>query len=148
MRQANHLYSEGQSFALAMYCGGLAVECLLRAFRFAEDDSFEGRHDLIALLRASRFLRVNEVYSLAKGVSRQELEQVGLELPAINEVASLSRNNLRFASETSLKAYLNRIERVRGIKGNPLKKNTLELLDAAQTVIDRGVAIWTSGEKS
>ena len=87
MRQANHLYSEGQSFALAMYCGGLAVECLLRAFRFAEDDSFEGRHDLIALLRASRFLRVNEVYSLAKGVSRegQELEQVGLEKRAAGD---------------------------------------------------------------
>lgn len=33
MRQAEHLYDEGASFALAIYVGGVAVECLLRAFK-------------------------------------------------------------------------------------------------------------------
>ena len=31
MRQSQHLYEEGASFALAIYVGGLAVECLRRA---------------------------------------------------------------------------------------------------------------------
>jgi hypothetical protein len=34
MRQARTVYHEGESFALAMYSGGLAVECMLRAFRW------------------------------------------------------------------------------------------------------------------
>jgi hypothetical protein len=29
MRQAQYLYREGSSFALAIYVGGVAVECLL-----------------------------------------------------------------------------------------------------------------------
>jgi hypothetical protein len=39
MEQALRIYRDGKSFALAMYCGGLAVECLLRAFRWTEDTS-------------------------------------------------------------------------------------------------------------
>src|SRR5436305_942694 len=52
MRQARATYREGAAFALAMYCGGLAVECLLRAFRWSEDATFEGRHVLAELLEA------------------------------------------------------------------------------------------------
>jgi hypothetical protein len=50
MRQAHRLFKASDSYALAMYCGGLAVECILRAFRWDKDRSFEGRHDLQELL--------------------------------------------------------------------------------------------------
>lgn len=53
MRQAQALSMHGDAYALSMYCSGLAVECLLRAFRWREDNSFEGRHDLTDLLKAS-----------------------------------------------------------------------------------------------
>jgi hypothetical protein len=43
IQQARRIYSDGQNYALAMYCSGLAVECLLRAFRWTKDPSFEGR---------------------------------------------------------------------------------------------------------
>jgi HEPN domain-containing protein len=33
MVQARRLYGDEGNYALAMYCSGLAVECLLRAFR-------------------------------------------------------------------------------------------------------------------
>ena len=56
--------------------------------------------------------------------------------------------NLRFASEASLKTFLNKIGRLRGVKGGPLKKNALDLINAAQTVINRGVTLWTSRTKS
>jgi hypothetical protein len=42
---------------------------------------------------------------------------------------------------------LNKIGRLRGVKGDPLKKNALDLLNAAQVVVDRGVALWTSKKK-
>ena len=34
MRQALTIHQSGEGYALAMYCGGLAVECILRAFRW------------------------------------------------------------------------------------------------------------------
>ena len=67
---------------------------------------------------------------------------------AMNQVITLWHNNLRFASEASLKAFLNKINRLHGVKGDPLKKNALDLLNAAKTVIDRGVTLWTSKTKS
>lgn len=41
MKQANHLYQEGRSFALSIYVGGVAVECMLRAFKMLRDPSFD-----------------------------------------------------------------------------------------------------------
>jgi hypothetical protein len=149
MRQARKIYQQGESFALAMYCGGLAVESLLRAFRWTEDTSFEGRHDLSELLRASRLLRIDDEFMRRKGTSEDAILHYGRKLrAAMNEVVCVWHNNLRFTSEVSLKALLKRIGRLQGVKGDPLKKNALDLLNAAQTVIERGVTIWTSKKKS
>jgi len=149
MGQARKIYQEGRSFALAMYCGGLAVECLLRAFRWTEDATFEGRHDLSELLKASRLLRIDGAYMRRRRESEETIRATGVMLhEAMNEVIILWHNNLRFASEASLKTYLSRIGRLRGARGDPLKKNALDLLRAAQTVIDRGVVLWTSAIKS
>jgi hypothetical protein len=131
-----------------MYCSGLAVECLLRAFRWHKDQSFEGRHDLEDLLKASALLRINEEHMRLKKVAEDEIMEYALRLrAAMNEVVVLWHNNLRYASEASLRAFLNRIDRLQGIKGNALKKNARDLLNAAQMVVDRGVALWTSKTK-
>jgi hypothetical protein len=122
---------------------------MLRAFRWTEDTSFEGRHDLSDLLRASRLLQIDEEFMRRRGKSEDAIHKSGLNLRvAMSEVITLWHNNLRFASEASLKAFLNKIGRVQGIPGNPLKKNALDLLNAAQTVIDRGVTLWTLKTKS
>ena len=65
----------------------------------------------------------------------------------MNEVVALWHNNLRFAPEASLRAFLNRIGRLKGIRGDALKKNSADLLNAAQMVVDRGVALWISRKK-
>ncbi|HEY7422639.1 MAG TPA: hypothetical protein VH682_00130 [Gemmataceae bacterium] len=149
MGQARKIYQEGRSFALAMYCGGLAVECLLRAFRWTKDATFEGRHDLSELLRASRLLKIDDEYMQRQRASEEEIRDSGLALRrAMDEIALLWHNNLRFASEASLKAFLSGIGRLRGVRGDPSKKNALNLLDAAQIVIDRGVVLWASLKKS
>jgi HEPN domain-containing protein len=148
MKQAHALYQSGVAYSLAIYCGGLAVESLLRAFRWTADTSFEGRHDLSELLKASRLLRIDNEYMRRKGTSDQAIERSGVAIrAAMNEVVVLWHNNLRFASEASLRAFLRRLGRVQGVKGDPLKKNALDLLNAAQMVIDRGVALWTSKKK-
>ena len=148
MRQARGIYHAGEGFALAIYCGGLAVECILRAFRWAKDQSFEGRHDLGDLLKASALLRINDEHMRRKGISEEEIADYDLRLrAAMNEVVRLWHNNLRYASEASLRAFLKRLDRLRGIKGDALKKNALVFLEGAQTVVDRGVALWTSRKK-
>ena len=53
IRQAHYLFREGSSFALAIYVGGVAVECLLRAFKGRRDPTFDEKHDLLKLFAAS-----------------------------------------------------------------------------------------------
>jgi hypothetical protein len=120
----------------------------LRAFRWTKDTSFEGRHDLSDLLKASRLLRIDDEFMRRKGASEEAIQRSGIVLRgAMSEVVILWHNNLRFASEVSLKAFLNKLDRLQGVKGDPLKKNALDLINAAQTVMDRGVALWTSKTK-
>src|SRR5205085_3569265 len=86
MEQSRRLYTDGWAFALAMYCAGLAVESLLRAFRWTEEARFEGRHDLSELLKASRLLRTDDQYMRRKRVSEDVIRDSGLRLRgAMNE---------------------------------------------------------------
>lgn len=148
MRQARQIQTSGESYALGMYCAGLAVECMLRAFRWSKDASFEGRHDLKDLLKASNLLRLDEEHMRRQKVPDDAIAEYSMRLrAAMNEVVALWHNNLRFASEAALRAHLRKIDRLHAIRGNPLKKNAADLLNAAQTVIDRGVALWTSKKK-
>ena len=145
LQQSKALHSKGDAYALAIYCGGLAVECLLRALRWKVDRSFEGRHDLNDLLKASGILSVNEDHLRRRGKNEGEVHQSSLKFrTAMNEIVSLWHNNLRFASESRLKSHLTRIKRTQGIKGNPLKKNSADLIAAAQLIIDRGIVLWDS----
>lgn len=147
MKQASNLFRNGGSYSLTMYCGGLAVESLLRAFRWTEDTRFEGRHDLSDLLKASRLLRIDDEFMRRRGVSEEAIQQSGIALrAAMSEVIVLWHNNLRFASEAALKAHLIKLGRIQGIKGDPLKKNASDLLTASQ-IMDRGVTLWTSKKK-
>ena len=123
MNQAHALYREGDAFSLTMYCAGLAVESLLRAFRWTEDSSFEGRHVLSELLTASRLFRLDEEYLRRKKTPEEAIHDSAESLQtAMNVVIVLWHNNLRFASEATLKTFLVKINRVQGVKGDPLKK--------------------------
>lgn len=149
MEQSRKLYRDGTAFALSMYCGGLAVESMLRAFRWTEERSFEGRHDLFELLKASRLLRFDDNYMRRRGASEESIRESAVKLRgSMNEVVILWHNNLRFASEASLRAFLKQSGRLQGVKGDPLKKNTRDLINAAQNIIDRGVVLWTSEIRS
>jgi hypothetical protein len=144
MAQARRVHEQGGAYALAMYLSGLAVECMLPAFRWEKDKSFEGRHDLDDLLNASDFIRIDEQRSRTKRTrSEDQSESSSRVIAAMGVILLLWHNNLRFASEASLRAHLKRIHRLRGIKGDALKKNSSDLLDASQRIVDKGVGLWT-----
>jgi hypothetical protein len=149
MLQARKIWTDGDSYALSMYCAGLAVESLLRAFRWTEDTTFEGRHDLSELLKASRLLRIDDDHMRRKGASEDAIRESGLKIrSAMNEIVILWHNNMRFASESSALAFLRQVGKARDIRGDPLKKNSWDLIESAQTIVDRGVVLWTSKIKS
>lgn len=149
MNQAQKLYEQGDAYALAMYCAGLAVESLFRAFRWKNNQSFDGRHNLGELLKASGILRVHEEYLLRKGKSEIEILEVSREFRVnMNRIVILWNNNLRFASEKHLQAYLNGIGKVQGVKGDAKKKNAKDLINASKMIIDRGIVLWESKKKS
>jgi hypothetical protein len=149
MQQAWEIHGSGKSYALAMYCGGLAVECILRVFRWTKDPSFEGRHNLQDLFKASDLRRIHAERARTKGMSEEEVvRSVGALANAMSEVDLLWHNNLRFASEAGLRAFLRRNGRLQGIKGNALKKNSSDLLRAAELAVEQGVAAWISKKKS
>jgi hypothetical protein len=148
IRQAREIHEAKKSYALAMYCSGLAVECILRAFRWQNDPSFEGRHDLWELFDASGFLQIHEERSRRRRIPQEEIERSAADiLDAMSEVRVLWQNNLRFASEASLRSHLNRIGRLRGIRGDALKKNSADLLLAAELIVEEGARSWTSKRK-
>jgi HEPN domain-containing protein len=145
MRQAREIHDSGKNYALAMYCGGLAVECILRAYRWRKDSSFEGRHDLKELFDASGLRQIHEERARKKRTPEEAIERSSAEIvDAMGEVTALWHNNLRFASEASLRAHLNRIG---GIRGDALKKNSADLLLAAAIIVDTGVKAWNSRKK-
>jgi len=143
MRQAQYLYDEGSSFALAIYVGGVAVESLLRAFKGRRDPTFDEKHHLLRLFAASGMLRVDRAKLRAKNWSDAQIDlHLGTLKTAANEIFRIWANNYRFASEERLRSHLKKITGYRKMKGDNLKERARQFLNSAQMFIDKGVVQW------
>jgi hypothetical protein len=143
MEQARYLYQEGRSFALSIYVGGVAVECMLRAFKLLREPSFDERHNLLRLFVASGMLQVDYETLCVKGLTDAAIDSHLYDLrKAVSAVSDLWANNYRYASEERLLAHLKRLTGFRKIKGNYLKAQTLEFLEAAESFIIKGTLQW------
>jgi hypothetical protein len=131
-----------------MYCAGLAVESMLRAYRWRRQLGFEVRHDLFRLFRESGLLGVDERGMRGRGVAEDQIQRYSLELlTAVNVVYALWSNNLRYASESRARAWLVSMGRYGTKRRDVLKTNALELLNAAQRIVDKGIFLWNSKKK-
>jgi hypothetical protein len=143
MRQARYLYREGSSYALAIYVGGLAVECLLRAFKGLRDPTFDEKHHMLRLFAASGMLRVDRDKLRARQWTDAQIDGHLRTLQvAVNEIFRLWANNYRFASEERLRSHLKKITGYQRIKGEYLKEQARQFLNSAQRFIDKGVVQW------
>jgi len=143
MRQARYLFKEGASFALAVYAGGVAVECMLGAFKSRRDPVFDEKHDLLRLFAASGMLRPDRDKLRAQHWTDAQIEVHLRTLQlAVNHVYRLWANSYRFASEEHLRAHLKRITGYRRTKGDYLKEQAREFLASAQRFINKGVVQW------
>jgi len=145
MRQAWNLYNDPdrESYALAMYVAGVSVECMLRAFKFFKTPTFDEKHVMPRLFRASGMLDLDPEILKARGFTEEKRQAHFEELQAAaSYVCDLWENDFRFASEDRMRARLKSRSLDRGIKGDYLKKRALELLNASQKIIDKGVFQW------
>ncbi len=59
-------------------------------------------------------------------------------------IAERWANGHRYASPSKLVKYLNELESVRNVKGDKLKKHSLEMYEAAEFVVGLGIGKWKS----
>ncbi len=143
MRQALLLFDDGSAYALSMYAAGVAVECLLRAFKGRRDMAFDDRHDLLRLFGASGMLRVDRDKLSKAGWSDAQIEEHLRTLrAAVNDIYRLWSNSYRFSSEERLRSHLKKVTSYRKIKGDYLRVQARTLLNSAQRFIEKGVVQW------
>lgn len=143
MRQAHYLYKEGASFAPAIYSGGLAVECLLRAFKGRRDSTFDDQHHRPRLFAASGLLSLDREKLRAKHWSDAQIDEHLKTLRvAVNEIFRLWSNGYRYAAEERLRSHLKQITGFQRIREDYLKEQSRQFLNAAQTFIDKGALLW------
>lgn len=117
-------------WVLCHYVSGLAVECLLRAYRYRRDPEFDARHDVEVLCRASGIREAIPTSFLAAAND------------VLDKVAYLWSNSRRFRSAADLRAFLRRANAHRGIKGDFLKECSRRILAAATTFVEIGLDAW------
>jgi len=144
MKQARILYGQNDHdcYAIAMYTAGVAVECLLRAFKATRTDEFDERHDLRQLFSHSHILQLNESLAANRRSPEQALESAQSMRACIAEIYNLWANDYRYASEDRLKSQLRSMGKIHGVKGDVLKASAKQLLNAAEKLIENGAVIW------
>ncbi len=129
IKDANLLHDE-ERFPLAMYASGLAVECLLRAFRVLRDPTFDARHDLVLLWKQT-----------ALGDVRRETTYKQIH-DLLAEINKRWQNSYRFASNDEVRSSLKKSRQDRGVKGDLVKYNSKKLYEAAKNFLKIGEQQW------
>ena len=130
---------------MSMYVAGVAVECMLRAYKLLKDPTFDEKHDLRRLFKASGMLQVDPDALGAKGLNKNDLEDYFREMQAlVTELHAIRANDFRFASEDRMRSHLKAMKLDRGVKGDFLKARALTLQNTAQKFIDKGAYQWVS----
>ncbi len=132
IRAAEQLHALAM-YASAIYLAGVAVECILRAYRVRADPEFDARHDLPELLKAS---------GLRDYAPKKRRGEVAA---ALGEVWSRWRNDYRYASDDRVLRDLREKGLTLGIKGDPqsqLKENSRRVFERAHKLVGLGVSRW------
>jgi HEPN domain-containing protein len=147
IEDARLLYSN-ERFALSMYVSGLAVECLLRAFYWRRNPSFDARHDLLRLFKESGIMEAEQHRLERRDLDLAVVRQAMVDLfGARDTLIRLWSNNYRFAAEAQLRARLRALGEPQTKRGNPVKPSALALYNAAKRMINKGTVLWTSVKK-
>jgi len=129
-----HLEKEPKSIIFKVYCAGVAIECMLRAFITKNNVEFDSKHDLDKLLIDSGVLSLIE--------TQEEKEEL---IVAIKKAKNLWNNNLRYFSDKRLKRLIG--HELAQTKYKDVTKyfndKCQALFDAAYLITETGKTKWT-----
>lgn len=86
--------TKSKSVIFALYCAGVAVECMLRAYMVKNNVEFDAKHDLEKLYLKSQ---------MAMLLNQNEKEKISTAIRTINK---FWKNDFRYTSEKRLKRIL------------------------------------------
>lgn len=122
----------GGNLSAAIYVAGVAVECMLRAYRMKRDPEFDSRHDLADLLRASGFVDF---------VPEKRIPEIAA---ALADVWSRWKNEYRHACDRRVSSDLKRRGLTDGIRCDQLKECARTVVERAFELVNVGAARWNS----
>jgi HEPN domain-containing protein len=129
---ARDLHDAEQEYGAAHYFAGVAVECMLRAYRMRLDPQFDSRHDLASLVRSARFYDAVPP-SLAPDVAA-----------AVQEVATRWSNDHRYRPKRLVARWLRDGGLDQRVQGDRLKYSSARIVDAAEQIVAIGEQRWRS----
>lgn len=125
---AGELHGSGR-YLMSHYTAGVAVECMLRAYKSRLDPVLDERHDLQRLATNGRFW---------DGASDERLPIL---TAALGEVMTRWENGHRYRSEAALRRFLTD-RKLFFKKGDLLQNSSRKIVDAAAQLISFGAAKW------
>lgn len=150
LREAKALYGSGRSdeghegapnWVGSIYLAGRAVEALLRCLVLQQGKPLETGHDLRALLEQAAEILPSD----ASGPMSIKA--------AVNVIAAIWRNDLRFTGEARMRRLLaaaGRDKKIAGrrVMGDPLKANANAVKSACERIIARGEPLCRRSRKN
>lgn len=133
-KDLEYLEQNEDCIVISLYCSGLIIECILRAYVHKYNKEFDSRHDLEKLFVKSQ---------LGNGLTSKEKEKLSAGIKLANKIWS---NNLRY---TSIKRYRRLLaHQIARMPHKPvnlnkyLKKELTPLVESAKYIFSIGDQKW------
>lgn len=128
-----HLRTNKDSVILSIYCAGISIECMFRAYITKYTREFDSKHDLVKLFEKSQ---------LGLNLEVEEKKELIIAVKQANEIWS---NNLRYASEKRMKRIIAHKNITAGFKdvNNYMNRYYSDIFEATELIIKTGQETWT-----
>ena len=129
----SHLRTNQGSIIFSIYCAGVSIECMLRAYITKYTREFDSKHDLLKLFEKSQ---------LGSNLDIEDRKKMSV---AINQANRIWSNNQRFESEKRIKRIIAHNNIKVGFKdvNKYIKKYNSEIFKATDLIIKIGKSQWT-----
>jgi len=134
IKDMEQLRKNEDSIVFALYCSGVAVECMLKAF---SSEPFDGRHDLLKIFNQS---------DIGSKLSERKKEELSLH---VKKISKFWRNDFRYYSEIRMKRLIaNEMVHSKGKNINKyLNKYKNFIFQSSIIIVQIGDIAWKQSKK-
>ena len=128
-----HLRLDAKSVIFSVYCAGVSIECMFRAYITKYTKEFDEKHDLEKLYIKSL---------LGSKFNIKEKEELAI---AVKRVKDIWSNNLRYTSEKRMKRIIAHKNAKVGFKdvNKYMERYYSDIFNATKLIIQKGQEKWT-----